>query len=228
MVLSSKFNFQIISIIKDQQATRENIISQLSTLIKTSVPGDILVFTYSGHGSYVVDTSSPKPDHKEETIYTIDGNLFDYEFRTLFNSIPDGVSMTVILDSCFSGTATRLDRHGNIAKTRFMPPSDPAMAAFEHLPTAKRAFIPESQMKEILLSGASSNEQSYDADFGGIPNGALTYFAIQTLKTGISNGATLTFKQWYDMIRQSLPSHQYPQTPQLEGSDTNKSKPVFS
>ena len=222
-ILTSKFGFGSVTKLQNSQATRQGIKNALQNLVANAKAGDVLVFTYSGHGSFVVDMTSPKPDHKNETIYTYDGNLFDYEFRAIFDGLPDGVSMTVILDSCHSGTATRFVQPGS-PKPRFMPPRDPGMAELSTLPTAKRLFISEGEMKETLYAGAKSSEYSYDALVHGRPNGAFTATAIDA----INKFTNPTNKQVYNEIRRNLPSNDWPQTPQLEGSESNKAKPIFS
>lgn len=218
----SSLNFSVTKL-KNAEVTRQAFKDALTSLVKNAVAGDILVFTYSGHGSFVVNMNNPEPDKKDETIYTYDGNVFDYEIRNILDNLKDGVSLTVILDSCHSGTGTRIAYFGT-AKPRFMPPRDPAMAALGYLPTAKRVFVPESQMKEILFSGCLSSEYSYDAHIGGIAMGAFSYYATQALK----KNPNMTCLQLYNEIRKSLPSNDYPQTPQLEGQDDNKMRKVFT
>jgi hypothetical protein len=209
--------------LQNSQATREGVLAALTKLVSEAKSGDAIAFTYSGHGSFVVDMSSPKPDHKNETIYTYNGNVFDYEIRAILDGLAAGASMTVILDSCHSGTATRI-AGPNAPKARFMPPSDPEMAALGNLPTARRIFIPESQMKEVLFAGCKATEYSYDARIGGTPMGAFSYYATAAVKR--NNGATC--QQVYAEVRKNLPSNDYPQTPLLEGSDANKARPIFS
>lgn len=133
------------------------------------------------------------------------------------------VSSGVFIHNCHAGTATRFVQPGS-PKPRFMPPRDPGMAELSNLPTAKRLFISEGQMKEILYAGAKSREYSYDALIHGRPNGAFTKTAIDA----INKLTNPTNKQVYDEIRRNLPSNDWPQTPQLEGSDSNKAKPIFS
>lgn len=221
--LLSAYGFTNIIKLTDSQATKEAIIANLSKMVNEAVSGDELVFTYSGHGSYVVDTSKDEPDGKDETICAYNGNILDDEIRNILNKAKPGVRITVVLDSCHSGTSTRFSGP-NSPKPRFMPPKDHEMAKLGlTLPTSK-AIFPESEMKEILLSGAKSTEYSYDANFGGRPNGALTRVAIDALKK-LKNP---TYNEWYAEIRKNLPSDKHPQTPQLEGSDENKNRKVFS
>ena len=65
------------------------------------------------------------------------------------------------------------------------------------------------------MAGCRDEEYSYDARFGGRPNGAFTYYAQKTLKS-LPPGAT--YAQWYTAIREYLPGASYPQTPQIFGA----------
>jgi hypothetical protein len=76
----------------------------------------------------------------------------------------------------------------------------------------------------LLLSGCRDTEYSYDASFNGRPNGAFTFVALQALK---SLAATATYRDWYTAIRQKLPTAEYPQTPNLFGSTTQKRWRLF-
>ena len=78
-------------------------------------------------------------------------------------------------------------------------------------------------MPEILISGCSDSEYSYDAEFNGRPNGAMTAYAIQVIK----QNPNVTYREFYAGLRNLLPSNDYPQTPQLEGSDDNKDRKLF-
>ncbi len=78
-------------------------------------------------------------------------------------------------------------------------------------------------MPEILISGCSDSEYSYDAEFDGRPNGAMTALAIGVIK----QNPAITYREFYAGLRALLPSKEYPQTPQLEGSETNKDRKIF-
>ena len=105
-----------------------------------------------------------------------------------------------------------------------MPPSDPVVRELcDKLPSTK-AMLSDAQMVEVLFSGCKSSEYSYDATFGGRANGAFSKFAIDALKS-LNNP---TYAELYAEIRKDLPSRDYPQTPQFEGSETNKAKKIFS
>jgi hypothetical protein len=70
-----------------------------------------------------------------------------------------------------------------------------------------------------LISGCQDVEYSYDAWFNGRPNGAFTFVAIEALK---KLKAKATYRAWHKAIKKVLPSQQYPQTPNLFGSNAMK------
>ena len=80
-------------------------------------------------------------------------------------------------------------------------------------------------MKDVLLSGCTASEYSYDARIGGKYHGAMTYFAIQAI--GEAN-YDLTYSQLRSRLLYLLDEAGYPQHPQLEGNAANKKKRIFS
>lgn len=207
----------------DKQATQEGILEALSSMLASCVTGDVAVFTYSGHGSSVVDVDGDEPDGKDETLYTYDGHLTDDALRAVIDRMTNGVRLTVILDSCHSGTATRVLRP-DAPKARYMPPTDPRVRELcETLPSTK-SMLSEAEMVEVLFAGCKSSEYSYDAIFGGRPNGAFTRVALDVL----NKNSDLTYAQLYEAIKKRLPSDEYPQTPQFEGSEDSKNRKAFA
>lgn len=67
---------------------------------------------------------------------------------------------------------------------------------------------------DLLMAGCKDPEYSYDANFGGRPNGAFTYYALKTLK---SLALDATYTDWHKAIQAFLPSASYPQSPQIFG-----------
>ena len=222
--LRNKWGFAKISVLQDSQATVANVTAALHKLIAEAVPGDVIVVTYSGHGTYIQDKNGDEPDSRDEALYLYDGLLVDDVIREILAGLKQGVSLTVISDSCFSGTVTRMPEPGSEAAAAKPRVVFPEGATFDtYVPVKGRAFISEESMNEVLLSGASDKEYSYDAKINGRPNGALTYYALYSLH---KLGGRPTYAQWHAEIRKHLPGA-YPQTPQLEGRAENKAKPVF-
>lgn len=217
--LLTEFGFDT-RVLLDGQGTRENIKAALRDLVSSLAPGDYGVFTYSGHGTYNRDTSEDEPDSYDEALYVYDGILLDDELREILDDLQPQASLTFISDSCFSGTVTRvMDAKSHYAKPRFMP-----VLGYSPLIPVKGRFLAEVEMLELLLSGCSDSEYSYDAYINGRYNGAMSRYAIDAIRAD----PEATFEEFYSVLRQTLPSQEYPQTPQLEGSEENKSRVLFA
>ena len=210
------FGFSI-NMILDSQATRATVKTALQGLIASTNAGDVAVFTYSGHGTQVTDASGDEGDPYDEAICLYDGNTIDDELRVILNGIHPQATLVIISDSCFSGSVTRLTAEKAIP--RFIPPTVSTASKM-----ARRSFlVPESGMPEILISGCSDSEYSYDAEFNGRPNGAMSAYAIQVIK----RNPNATYREFFEALRAFLPSKDYPQSPQLEGSEANKGRKLF-
>jgi hypothetical protein len=219
----------------DGQATRQVIVDALNTLVTSGGSGDSLVFTFSGHGSWLPDDGGDEPDGRDEMLcpHDVDSEqyLMDDDLAKIFSQKKTGVLLYFISDSCHSGSVAKFANDPVVApnrmpKIRLLPPlefvKDEALR--ERIPLAMRA--PSSSKGEtypaLLLSGCKDVEFSYDADFGGRPNGALTRVALEALKKTPANPA-----EWWRAIRERLPSQMYPQTPQLFGGQNAKRGPMF-
>jgi len=208
---ASRLNgFQIRKFL-DKQVTVRNFINQVEYAIANSVENDVIYIHYSGHGTYVEDLSGDELDGYDEALYLYDGPLIDDKMNEMLQKIPEGVTVLLLLDSCFSGTATR-----NPYRIRFMPPT---FEKVSHLRVKRNWY---ENMKWVVLSGCGENQTSADAEFDGKSYGAFTYFAWHTLK------ATMTYKTWHAKIREFLPSREFDQAPTLEGNSMLLEKRVFT
>ena len=239
-LLIEKYGFPStdVKVLLDSQATKSAILNGLKQLLARSKPGDVLVFTNSSHGTYVTDMDGDEPAYDEALCpYDCDINLIvDDELRELFLGMPEGVSLTIISDSCHSGTVTRAALNENIPwlrtpddrRVRFLHPT---LLGIKGLPNPWQARDntktkhPESQMKEILLSGCTANEYSYDALIGGKYHGAMTYYALQCIREA---NYEITYNQLKTRLRHLLDDAGYPQHPQLEGKALHKKKQIFT
>ncbi len=115
-MLISRYRFQDddIEVLTDQDASREAILGAIKKyLVDPAQAGEHMFFYYSGHGSQVVNSESDEPDKKDESLVPADSkagaqDIRDKELRPLFNKIlARGAHLTVILDSCHSGSGVR-------------------------------------------------------------------------------------------------------------------------
>ena len=123
-LLVGTFGYQSEQIMKllDGDATRANILAAFEEwLIRESAPGARIFFYVSSHGAQVPDLNGDEEDGLDETIAPYDtrveiqngrkvlrNQIIDDEIDELLKRIADR-TVTVVIDSCHSGTATRGD-----------------------------------------------------------------------------------------------------------------------
>lgn len=215
----------------DKAATKDAIVTKMSALLAKANAGDVVAFTYSGHGTWVPDTSGDEPDRRDEALcpYDVASNLLiDDELYDIFLERKPGVRVVFLSDSCHSGTVAKFGPVVGSAdrKVKFLP-----LASFEKnastLAEARRveraAARGRARTGALLLAGCQDFEYSYDANFGGKPNGAFTRVALDTLVAA----KPTNYREWYQAIREKLPSMDYPQTPQLVATRSQKLWPIF-
>lgn len=220
-----------VRMLADSAASGAAIRTGIADLLGRASAGDAVVITYSGHGTWVPDTDGDEPDQRDEALCPHDvaanGPIVDDELFTLFGTAQPGVRLVLISDSCHSGTLTRLSRPiGDsrcasrfLAPSTFLPPAATARAA-----TTRHTSRAKPRSAALLLAGCRDSEYSYDAMFGGRPNGAFTYVALTALATLPTDA---TYRDWLRAIRAQLPSQNYPQTPALQASGPQLTWPLL-
>ncbi len=222
-----------IRLMLDGEATLAAMREAMAAMIRQAQMGDTLVITYSGHGTWVPDSSGDEPDGRDEGLCPHDieraGPLLDDEIRRLFALRAAGVRILLISDSCHSGSVTRGredDLDADTPRARFMPLE--AWMPLGELPVA--ATRPAKLVvglaragSDLLLAGCQDTEYSWDTRFRGRPNGAFTSYALKTLR----ERQPPTYEFWFRAIREYLPSSCLPQSPQLFGSGAARRFRVF-
>jgi hypothetical protein len=227
----------------NKDATRKNILDNIKAMVDAAVKGDSILLQYSGHGTYIPDKDGDEPDGTDECLCPYDlytkGPVTDDELNDLFTAKKNGVRLVFFSDSCHSGTVTRFAPMSNtprstasgkepVRKVKFLPPANfLSVKELNKLGTTRafRRSSPPGRYGSLLMAGCQDVEYSYDATFKGRPNGAFTFVALQVLKNLKS---TATYMDWYKAIRKSLPSQQYPQSPNIYGSAAMKKWKIFS
>ena len=234
------FTTEDMKILLSRNATRHAILSAFEEwLIKKPKPGDVVVFYFSGHGSRVVDESGDESDGWDEILCPVDltptanreryqNPILDDELGKLIHQIPTD-NVTVILDSCHSGTATKslVDAGLTIPKMisrdlllkRRGPPN--------RLSKQRESISIEMQnANHVLISGSAAEEVSLDAmwpstDGKSFFAGVLTKNLVEALR-----GATEETR-YVDLMEEVSKAvrQRSPQTPQFEG-DINR--PIFA
>lgn len=229
-----------VSILTELHATRSNILKNLKEQVALLKKGDTFIFTFSGHGTWMVDEDTDELDRRDEAICPSDvvheGPISDDITYEIFSEKPTGSKAVWIADSCFSGTLSRfapaLAASDQVTRAKFLPPSVWISSAKSVEVAARSIRSPlksKARVGALVMAGSQDSEYSYDTFLDGRDCGAFTYAALKALKEltnrpGSSSSSTLpiSYLDWHRAIRKMLPSMDYPQTPMLTGTKTQK------
>jgi hypothetical protein len=217
-LLESKYSFEEehISLLSNEKATREGIINGIKQLTETSQKGDIVFIYYAGHGSQIKNIASSEADQKDETIVPSDGylgvpDIRDKELNELLYRLSEkGVTLTIIFDSCHSGSVSRgLSDHE--PKSRYMAPVPNAQI---NDPAISHDLI----AKNVLIISAAQDEETAkeQVDEQGNPHGAFTYALIRALTTLPANAPAVKV---IESARAIIKYNGKLQEPVIEGND---------
>jgi hypothetical protein len=214
-------------------------VAKFDAITEIAQPGEQVYIHYSGHGGRTT-TIYPElkgNDQLDEGIVPIDvGNesgryLRDVELATLLKRMTDkGLIVTLVLDSCHSGEATR----GDDVAIRGTGETDTAPRDSESLVAQREELIKNwkaltegtgasstpgrwlPQPRDyVLLAACRPGEYAYEyAVSGKERHGALTYWMIDTLT---SSPSALTYKTLHDRISAKIQSKFPQQMPMLSG-----------
>jgi hypothetical protein len=234
-----------IAELTDGHATQKAIQTGIKSLVRGAKKGDVIVVHYSGHGSNVPDDNTDEADGRDEilcpTNLSWDDPLRDDWLRTTFDGMPAGVSFTVIMDCCHSGTNTRAIQPPDAKVVQRYLPSPWGLAAVESgrsLPkkvtselrrssrtTRKAKDIVNAELPEVLITGCRDTQTSADAFINGRYNGALTFGLVEAIR---KSKGRLTYRQLHDRASAVLKTRKFDQVPQLEGRTARFDEPLFS
>jgi metacaspase-1 len=234
-VLTQYYGFagKDVTILTDLKATKKAMQAAIQKLIAGAKKGDVLLLHYSGHGSNVPDDDGDEADKREEILCPTDLDwkdpFRDDWLRKAFDKLRVGVSMTVIMDCCHSGTNTRaILPPDEPVKQRYLPSPWDLVAAESgrklrgtvtgELRSSRRAKrrksdVVHADIGELLITGCRDTQTSADAFIKGSYNGALTYYLVESIRE--ANGK-LSYRELHKRTLAKLKG-EYDQVPQLEG-----------
>jgi uncharacterized membrane protein len=178
--------------------TRENIINEITNILKESVEGDLIFIYYSGHGSYILDRTHDELDNKDEVIVPLDFNIItDDELKSIINSnMKPNTSIIAIFDCCNSGTALDLK--------------------YQYLEILNYDNVTENLKNEetpgnvIFISGCRDEQVSIELNINNKIQGAMTWSFLSV----INKTPTITWRNLIKNMRGTLRPISY-QIPQL-------------
>jgi len=242
-VLMQKFQFdpediKIISdvpialhdkVISPVMPTRKVIIDAFRTfLIEQTRKDDIVFFYFAGHGSQLPDDNGDELDGLDETLVPIDyistkdgsNDIRDDEIGDLLDELgrKSPSNITIAIDSCFSGTATRGDYDVIRGGLRVVTPAKKQgiLIADESInDSLTRGANSERQplRNYVFLSAASSRQKAMEKVFHGKKYGVFTYAFARAMQ---ASGPKTTYRDIYEKVLSEVHG-ETDQQPQIEG-----------
>jgi hypothetical protein len=212
----------------DKLPTRNNIIAAFRKLGEIAPAASQVYIHYSGHGgrAKTVFPEIKEPDGIDEglvptDIGTTEGQyLRDLDLAQLLKELVDkDLTVTVILDCCHSGGATRGDveiRGMNIVDDKPLLPGQEIVIQLEGIRGLKPEGLPASE-DYVAIAACRQNEYAYEYAFNretGERNGALTYWLLDTLR---QKNAGQTYRDVFDRLNAKIRTQFSQQTPMLMG-----------
>ena len=239
-MLKAHFGFTTAGtrLLTNEEATKQGILDRLDWLVDGTAAGDVLVLTLSSHGTWTVnrhgdENPDEELDGRDEVIvpfdYRKDHGLVDDEIAAVLDRVPEGARCYCVIDTCYSGTATRELGGGGCAcgeegcgaglRSRFVsPPVDVQNRFSPKKGWRSRRATRDDAMNRISLSGCDDDETSLDIPTTDGNYGLLTHTLYQALEAGGWKG---TVAGIYEAVKKNVViaaramSHR--QTPQLHG-----------
>lgn len=209
--------------LQDQRATREAILGALDRqLLAPAKQDDVVFFYFSGHGSQVPNSLSREADRLDESLVPADARLGapdirDKELLRIFNGILDrGAQLTIVLDTCHSGSGARGLDGGLRARGVARDSRDARDPTTGPLPEDRGALI---------LSAAQDFDDAFETlDERGNVRGAFTWALARAMRDAdAGEPASETFLR----ARATLHAERPAQDPVIAGSRVTQRKPLL-
>lgn len=252
------FKNEQIYTLRGAQASKRNIQQAVKDwLIGQSTPGDRVWLYFSGHGAYYPDLDGDEEQVDiqagipvDETILPYDtdlltvatvgkglpiplttGHISDDEINSWLQQL-DGRKVSVILDSCHSGTATRSAWQGNSKSAMYalmrMVPTDSAATGkvSPHYPlvVANRKANRKNPDNVIFWSAVKSHELAKDSPTGGVFTSAFIEGASG--KADRNQDGDITYSELLGYVQKKNKNKQM--TPQLEMVSGRQGDSIFT
>lgn len=230
-----------IEVLKDSQATKNNILDQIKELTSRVNKNDIVLIHFSTHGEQVEDLNGDESDGLDEAVVPynavapnrstnflkdVDGYLIDDDLGLVLQVLRAKLGklgdLVVFMDLCHSGTGTR-----GIAKVRGDQP--PLVSKSFHFNKQNKAILYSEDFSKnnndglssfTVISAAKANELDYEAiDDSGIEMGSLSYAIIKALE---QLDPQTTYRSLFSKIQAVMNVKAQNQHPVIEGTNLNR------
>lgn len=234
------FGAHDVHILLEEQATAANIRAAVKQhLLDQAGPGDIVLFHYSGHGQQIPDQEDPvhrdEPDGLDESLVPYDAlnqsvaegvakNIRDDEVDEWLETLAGRMSesgklsghVTVTLDTCFSGAATRglftaRGRPWDVNTDGPLPLLQQSLS--NEGPVRLLGTRRVSRPNVVVMAASRSDQSAWEKDGRGV----FTRHWVRLL-AGVRSASLPTYAAAIDKLAIDIAAEGLDQTPQVEGA----------
>jgi hypothetical protein len=220
-------------VLVNESASRTGVLQALDWLATATTDStDVVVVYYSGHGSYATDADGD--ERRLATNDTLDEGLVPWDAQNIHDGaqliLDDEIrerlgrlktrNVTVLLDACYSGTATRAP--GQSETRRAKGPVGPATSGAASARGTSLDLL--QQPGHTLITAASAQQLADEQLFREDQKifGVFTYYLTRVLDAARPSAR---YDEVMQEVRLAMSNAFLPQTPQLEG---DQSAPLFN
>jgi len=205
-------NINTLTDLTANKPTKQNILSEFQNLLVNSNEGDLLFFSYSGHGSYTLDRNGDETDGYDELLVSSDlQGITDDELKLVIQThLKKNVTLFAMIDSCFSGSVLDL-KYQYLDSLNY----DNYTENVKQLDTVGNVF---------MISGCTDEQTSADAFINNKYSGAMTWSLLEALK----ESPNCKWRELIKSMRDKLKHSEYEQVPQFSsGTFVNIDDEIF-
>jgi hypothetical protein len=213
-------------VLQDGAATHDAILQEIHDFLGPLKSGSTAIFYFSGHGSRVYGVDPHKPDRYDSTLIPYDARLSghatrdirDVELGAKLGELDvRGVHVIAILDSCFSGGATR--GRGKVrfapATGKLPPPSVVTdVSAPPAAPIGQWVSLRTRRANQVVFSASEGDSKAYESVYAGTAMGEFTRAMVDSLRIA---PPTMTYRELAFNIRSRFQHWRVEQSPHVEG-----------
>ena len=217
-----------VEVLKNADATRDNIISRFRSHLGQARSGDVALFQFCGHGARWASNAAFResfPDGKDEGLVCYDSrrpggyDLADKELAVLIAEVTRNDAHTaVLLDCCHSGSGTRSVNAFRDLKPRLThevtterPLETYLDGYYSRLRDARQPlFVPTG--RHILLAACERGQLAQEAPGHGV-------FTSTLVDVLVKSGGDLSYADLFVRCRAAVRSRAFDQDPQFEAYD---------
>jgi len=209
-----------VTVLRNRQASRDAVLSELDALIDATSSDDTAFFFYAGHGALAKNVDQSEASGWDNTLNVCEDpreDIYDYEIEARLQALSERTRYTVmIVDACNSATITRDVTDPGTAKERWNEPllhtATSALDLGRHAVSGTRAVAGYT-----LITACRDDEIAKEAVMVGETtehHGALTW-ALATELQQAAEGAT--WRDVFERVAMAVTKRYSDQHPQIEG-----------